>query len=384
MLLDKEQLVSLVLLVGCVGLLVCTRFNVPRNALIYSTLVALFLLFSLLFTLLRGREFSLELLLGPIGNVIIVCAVSAGVLWLGRSGAQYAVNRISILACIAAVSVLLSPWIYPWYINPPPDSGRLAGVFANPNEAAMVCGIGVALCIDRYSNEGRSLWLLCALICAAGALATFSKAGMAGLLVVVGAAFARGALARRGATFVVLAGIALAASVAFLGWGLDDLDPRQLKRVEGFLNLARFSVDENTSSNRNFVWQAAIEQIGHNWLILGGGLGSMREIVGGLFEDGSWRGAHNFWLVLLGEAGIVVLALFASFGIWIAGKILRANFMRVGLLGIFLVFLVDTFSSHNILELRFYALFIGVVLGALRIDEVELKRVSASAAGVAS
>lgn len=75
MLLDKEQLVSLVLLVGCVGLLVCTRFNVPRNALIYSTLVALFLLFSLLFTLLRGREFSLELLLGPIGNVIIVCAV---------------------------------------------------------------------------------------------------------------------------------------------------------------------------------------------------------------------------------------------------------------------------------------------------------------------
>lgn len=357
--------VSGVLALCVLGALLSTRSRLSQLGVEYATAVGVFLVSAIACSLAFQDKLQVSFILGPIGSVVLVIATASAARLLSRQEFERLLTVSAWVCGAAAISVLASPWLYSRYLHPPEDITRFAGVFANPNEAAVVCAMGLALGLHRLTRSGEAPFIVLSIVSMAAVATTLSKAGALAVAAVLMIAITAGGRQRAAAVKVLVLTGGVLAIAGFGGLTSGLLEGRALERATELAKLLQLQVDQETSTNRTVVWAEAWRQIANRGLLLGSGLGSMRAIVDGLFENGSWRGVHNWWLMILGEAGVAAFAAMLWYFIRLAWHASRASDLRHLTLAYLSVFAVDSLSSHNLFELRFHSFFLGLVLAAL-------------------
>jgi len=237
------------------------------------------------------------------------------------------------------------------------NSSRSAGLYANPNGAGIAANIALTLAFGNLYFQKNNVMINYAIILLSlyAAFLTFSKAAMiVSILIVFGSFFLIAAKFRklqsfqrkRILTFISLAFIAIIYIGSVFGSYLENLDLQQLQRIQYTLELVQGNVNHQTTSNREEVWMVAFEKILNN-PVFGYGLESFHSI------PGIGYGAHNTFLMIWGESGIITLFLFLLFFIRasIDALFIRNKALLIIVFGIFCVYVFqDAFTSHNALE----------------------------------
>ena len=152
------------------------------------------------------------------------------------------------------------------------------------------------------------------LVAVAALVGTFSRTALVVLPVLVLGALlvSRGAQRKRLAGGTLIIGLAVVGVLANVD--LDLLDARQIARLDSLsVMVERSAIDDVSLAGRATLWRLALDQALESPLF-GNGLGSLHELEGAWYnDDGVLLGAHNQYLILLGEAGFVPLVLFVSF-----------------------------------------------------------------------
>ena len=189
------------------------------------------------------------------------------------------------------------------------------------------------------------------------------------------------ALPRRSAWGIILVAVIVLAGVALYGTGL--LPSSITARLTGFVSYVQFQDvrgaginDANYSVVERFAhWQAALEMFRHNpWL--GVGFGAY-EAAYRQFALINWPyalgHAHNYYLTVAAESGIIGLVTYAGFWIVVFGQTWRATRRTRGLARGVAVGLLGSWthlSVHNLLDNLYVNnvhLQIGVLLGLLAV-----------------
>jgi hypothetical protein len=271
---------------------------------------------------------------------------------------------------ISALSVWASPLIYPFFVNLPPSSvSRMGGFFGNPNEAAAASLFAVGLTL-ALPFQVRLLQRTAIAVAAGAVILTFSKSGMAILVLLLGWHVFR---STQGIwRFALILGLIIllvliqdfdAFLVGIADSPLLDLDASQHRRLLAVADILSGKVDATTTTGRTELWGLVLAKSWENFPF-GTGLGTAHHIVGGIIEGEVWQGAHNTFLMLLGEAGPLPPLLVVAAVTGIAHHALfraRGDVERYALpvLGI------ELLATHSALGTRYTNLMLAIVLGLL-------------------
>ena len=323
--LGVERVFSALMLLCCLVLLAGMLRIRPREALgvpgmlILSCIVS-YLGIGVVVAIANGAELrtqmTLYLTLYLTSLLVTFAAAIGGRLVWRRVGDAGVLTGVLIILSASCLLILASPWLLEVFRNPPVDgSYRYFGSFANPNNAALVASLAIVTALALLARGRHTFFMYGALLVAVAAtVGTLSRTallllaplGLMMLLVTRGAALRRVAV---GIAIVVL-------GAAGLGAALDPgaLDERQIARLESIRQLRDVSTIEDVAlAGRATLWRLAWDEARES-PFAGTGLGRLHELENAwLNQDGKPMGAHNQYLLLLGEAGIVPLLLFVSF-----------------------------------------------------------------------
>jgi O-antigen ligase len=269
---------------------------------------------------------------------------------------------------ISAASVWASPLLYKFYVNLPLSSQqRMGGFFANPNEAAIASLLAVILTLGMPFRL-RLLQLALVLMAAGAVVLTFSKTAMTCLIVILGwYVFQR---ARSAILFVLPVAVSLAVItvqdidnilLAMTENEIVEFDQVQKDRILAVGKILGGEIDERTTTGRTYLWQLVAEKAWDRFPF-GSGIGSAHNIVGGVLENDVWQGAHNSFIMILGESGpFPALLLAASMVALFLG-------VRRSAAGSFewpclLILGVDMMATHTALSTRYHNLALAMLLG---------------------
>jgi hypothetical protein len=269
---------------------------------------------------------------------------------------------------VAAVSVWVSPILYQFYVNLPLSSEqRAGGFFANPNEAGAVAVFALVLTLALPFRR-LPLQIATLLMATGSVFLTLSKTGMS-LLVIL---FVWHLVRNLKGPAIAVALICAAAVVATIqdprvvletiaDQQYVEFDSYQRGRILAVADILGGQINETTTTRRTILWSIATERASQQ-ILLGDGLGTAHYMVGGLFENGEWMGAHNTVLMLWNESGPVPAILFvAAMAAAVAGCIkYRLCAVELTCLG---VLAADLMGTHSALVTRYDNLMLAIVLG---------------------
>ncbi len=362
MLAGVSQAFSLVIGFIAVVLAATSYQSVPQLGWYTTAFIVLFLLLSLLFSSVLESTTNLQFVFGPVGFGLIMLATSGGAALLPSDQIERLLTGLCWLLALISVATVLSPYLVAYYEVAPLDSLRSSGLFLNPNAAAVTANIGCALGLSCYFDSQRRIYIVLALISAAAIFVTFSKTGFITLFVLAIIAVAIAPSGRRWQASSSILVIGVLAVLTYLLW-LPDLHALQLERISAAGRILFTGLDEELSTGRTIVWQVAASNIADHGVFTGMGLGTMRELEGGVFQRGAWQGAHNFWLVLVGESGLIPAIMFALLLLSLALRCIRVKSSRYFVVAYIVILVADTMASHHIFETRYHAYFFGLVIG---------------------
>lgn len=251
--------------------------------------------------------------------LIITGAAYGGAMAARRHGSEKLMRILLLLLALNCLLTLASPVLATWYRFPSPElSYRFSGVFWDANEAGLVGCLAVALGLALLGRgEVSRVWglLLALVLSAVAALASFSRIAIVVLLLLLCChLFSRARVARLTVMALVFVGGGLALNVDRL-----PLQPQQAQRVESLLNLGDFDFERHAlqsafECSRFHAWGQALPRVLEAPLS-GQGLGAFRFVKRSprCLEGGEFLGVHNFYLLLLGESGLIPLVLFLLF-----------------------------------------------------------------------
>jgi len=238
---------------------------------------------------------------------LLLTLAYAAAFWLARDrlttfGRRAFLAAVPVLATVVALDGLA----YYLFVNP----GRIQSTFINPNALGIFMVLGLLLLLARtgFSHEPFPLPGAMAVILGTTLLLTGSRGSVAALLLswafLAVAAFQKGqkgALARW--ALIALASVILASFLAALSaTSLDAL----LVRGESFVN--------SSVEGRLAFWRVALNEF---WArpLTGFGAGNFHTVYYTFWESGHWysRYAHNNYLQILAEQGLVGLMFFLAF-----------------------------------------------------------------------
>ena len=324
--------------------------------------VAAYVGFGLVFTRTGDYAIARDLAASYFSSIVIIVAVCAHVVSTSDAAFRSFVRLVGFLFFLTCVGTLLSNYISPFYLHLPPSAdSRAIGFFSNPNEAGMAA-VAAMLFVLWHPPKNSVLFGIQLCVCIVAAVSTFSKAAFIALLVVLAAHL----IARRRYAWAALAVLVYISLPTLLGElsisSAFELDADQRRRIAQVAELLGGQLNASTTTGRTTLLDIALARI-HVIFPLGDGLGSFHFIVGGLFEGDVWQGAHNAYLMTLGEAGIVPFVALVTWSLMTGYGALtgRSTFAWQ----YFCVWQVEMFSSHHALELRFHDLMIGLTLGVL-------------------
>jgi O-antigen ligase len=274
--------------------------------------------------------------------LVVLCKENAQ-LW-----ARYALLVAALLAVAINFYELFHPATFSLIV------GRSAGLYINPNRSGNALVLGMIFCMGILNQRFRVLLLLVVL---GGVVLTFSRAAIAGYLIVVMVLVLMGAISLRKSLLIGVIGIS-ALFVPLLVWwdelllqlkGLQILNQNVLGRIDSFTNSKGAS--DYSSIERHDVARAAWEMFTEK-PILGHGLASTRE----------WSYAvssHNQYLNFMVEHGILgafILPLLVLAVTWRASGEVRQTGLAFATFTLFI-----GFFSHNVLDERYFLIMFSLM-----------------------
>lgn len=301
-----------------------------------------------------------------ISILIILAAAIGGRIVVQRAGHENALLGVLGLLTASCALTLASPWLLRVFQNPPLDASfRYFGVFANPNEAGFVACLAVALALSFIRTGRFAVLAYGSLFVAVPALiGTYSRTALITLLVLVigGALASRGNERWRALGGMVAVGLFFVNTMTDMNAGI--LLESQIGRLESLIAaIENRSADDVTMAGRLTLWRLALDETLESPLV-GLGLGQLHSLdAAWLTDEGIPLGAHNMYLMLWGEAGIVPLILFVLFlaGMLRLGIGTRPNGLAAGAVGGWgMALLLTAITSHSLLLNRPANLIIGI------------------------
>ncbi len=316
------------------------------------------------------------------GLTVYVSAVGCRHLLLSSSSGS-TLFWLSLISMAAVTSVLVGIiWPELYTFLPRMVESRHGGLFLNPNDAGVVANIAATFCLARMLGGGRWLpYLAAVLLCGVAVVMTFSRTAMVIYVVLLAGTLLIATSKTRDANaglrrFLTIAAAVLA--VCAFGWFLlrgvrmlGELQSGQQQRIDTFTNLAQGREVDDALNNRLPVFKLGVKYWLHSPLIGHGlGVGTAMKI-----SANNYKGAHNTWLLILVDSGILPALMFAIFGVVWLREAWRCELpaVRAVALGYFLVFWLAVLTSHNTLTKRAENIALGAVIGMVAADR-ELRR----------
>ncbi|MCO5965390.1 O-antigen ligase family protein [Sinorhizobium meliloti] len=358
-----EQAFSPVLLAGsCYLVLGFGRWAVRDSTVIaFAAAIFLYLAFGTFFSGIDAPEAQFQHSLTYASSVLLLVGMAAFV--SSRSNEREILSFVRftkytlVLSC---VSVLFSHELHSLYTIPLSSMDRNAGLFGNANEAGITSAITLALVLS-FPERRVFVNIAHALITLAAVGLSFSKSSMLVTVIIL----LVHALRMRSLAHILLPAAALTVIGAFLVHpvAFSSLSISQQARLDQLPALLSGEITDETTTGRTSLWSLALDRIESNfpW---GSGLGQFHHMVGGTLHEDVWMGAHNSYLMVWGEAGLLAfVALVAASAIMLV-RSWHWRFVALPLL-YFIVLQFDLLSAHNVLGLRFHNLMMGLCFGIL-------------------
>lgn len=370
--------VGLVLMTPPVGFLLLRYWRVAASNGVVLAAVGPLLAY-LLFALLHGvpRDDQWGLVHRYLFSCMLFAVIAAHVVTSGDESVRRLTRMARDALFFSAVGVIFSPWLTDLYGRNVAND-RFGGLLENANEAGLMAV--VLLNFVLYRPYRRLIPNALAIAAAAMAAAvTISRIGLVLFLFsLVLFLFHRcrarlvliGCLAAVPLSFVLLSvsmEIFLRSDLALL------LNPRQALRVEEVYEFfsgywARTDSRSTNVGYRDLLWTQALAIVGGNFPH-GTGLGSFHHLEGGVVLDypngeRQWQGVHNMYLMIAGEAGVIVFVLLAAcYGRLLAKSLfMTADRLPLSILSVMLAYWM---TSHSGLGLRYEIVALGIAVGVL-------------------
>ena len=247
--------------------------------------------------------------------VAIVAAAVGGSLVLRRAGIRGLATGCLIILGTTCCLTLASPVLMEFFSFTHRDAYyRFVGVFSDPNDAGYVGCLAVVLALALLASHGRHRKLAGAVLVLGTAATILSSSRTSipalGLILLI---FSLSAHRFPKRYFVLVMGAAsILAFVLIAPDRLSFLPPDQIDRLSSVGALSELDVGED--NRRLYLWQIALPLIAES-PGLGNGLGEFHRLLTSGCGNGQVEpcGVHNLYLLFLGEAGVVPLALFLLF-----------------------------------------------------------------------
>ena len=298
-----------------------------------------------------------------LASMLLIAAAAVGARVVGTQiGEERLLRALLVVMAGSCVLIPATPWLMDVYLLPPEEGElRFSGSFSNPNDAGLFACLTVALALS-FIRGGRFRPVADGVLLAAVAALVLTLSRTA--LIILPALVAHGLLASRGIEQRRLLGVLLLAGVvlagAFTRLDTSVLDDLQLARWRSLLQIIdNRAVDDVSLGGRLTLWQVAWD-MALEAPLFGHGLGRLHHLEDGYYDDvGVLLGAHNQYLVLVGEAGFVPLALFVLF-LWTMARGSHRQALPGATNGWALVLAMFSLTADGILTLRTCNLLIGV------------------------
>lgn len=367
--------VGLVLLTPPAGFLLLRYWRfAASNGVVLAAVGPLlaYLLFALLYGVSRGDDW--RLVYQYLFSCILTAVIAAHVVRSGDESVLRLTRAARGALFFSTVSVILSPWLQP-YLNPDDRLHRFAGLWDNPNEAAVMTVVFLNFVLYRpYRRLIPNALAIAAAV--AAVMAAFSRTG----LVLFFLSLALFLFRRRPLAAVTACLAAVPLSFMLLSVLLDILlqsDLALLLTREQSTRVAEmylffegsFTRTQATSTYlgyRDILWTRAMAVIsGH--FPHGAGFGSFHHLEGGRVlntpTEVEWMGVHNMYLAIAGEAGVVVFVLLAAcYGLLLVKGLFRTDGLPFSI--IFVILLYWT-NSHAVLGMRYLIVVFAIAVGLL-------------------
>jgi hypothetical protein len=230
-------------------------------------------------------------------------------------------------------------------------TGRFSGFYQNPNFAGLICIIGYSL---SFSIDNKKYRLLGQLLFSIAGLVTFSRTFLS-LWILIGLVSL--AISYKNA-YKILIGVLL--FILFLSFG-DKFD-FNLRRLEAFSTILNGKItDEILEDSRAPTWALYYDKVLNN-PFFGNGYLSFSGKTYGIGENSySIQGAHNTFLMILGESGIIVFLYFTLIyvGFVVTGIRIFKNEPLIFLVSFSLF--IYMLTSHNYFD-NYIILFVSIWL----------------------
>jgi O-antigen ligase len=280
---------------------------------------------------------------------------------------------ISILGCLTiAFTLQLGIYTLPYVNQVNYIHDRLSGVYGNPNEAAVVATLTLALSLGALWRNGWSkrLGILGILAGLAALIGSFSKTAILcfvlQLLLAAGLHFTFYSRiekqTRRINNFIfgfLLYGIVqLGIAISYMA---AELPPSQQERILQIERILMGKGDKNDTSNRAGLVEAGLKKIAER-PFFGNGFGTMVNLSNAPNEVGERAGIHNIYFRIWGESGIFPILLYGLFWLlmfWRALFIPEVWLKITAMTGTTALVLYGA-ASHNFFEMVNICLYLGL------------------------
>ncbi len=278
--------------------------------LIVGTLVSCIVIGSIMAT--GGGSYPLEYILKYSGiSVVIVATAVGGSLVLHQTGVEGLAKGLLCILGVTCILILASPWLHDlWTFLPDRAAGRFSGVFQDPNDAGYMGCLTLTLALALIAvRRHRKLAGTVLVLSVTATILSNSRTAIVSLGL-ISLFFLLLSLRR---SFIVWLFFTGTVGVVALTVSVSDRVPFFSQREsDRILSI----VESGVSRERLFLWRIGLQRMAES-PILGNGLGTFSIMEGTALGDCNTRsgqcGVHNTYLLLLGEAGIVPLALFLLF-----------------------------------------------------------------------
>lgn len=363
-----ERLMSGLLLTSCLLIFVTHRFafvsTLGRTGMHFLVFMVTFVGIGTLMGLDRPDRLYNSMLHYSATLVFVVASA-----FIGRQAALHnylpriiaVVFWLGVASCLTFYLVAMFPSLRVFL----KDSNRYSGVFADPNEGGSHACIVMAAGFALLTSTQKRLWVICGILVAAGAaIITFSRGATITCLLLVFSQVLFSPVFKRKSMFIALSLLMAMLGYVFLAGAssFSFLTREQRERLQDItMLLTSASIDvETRSSGRDVVASEALD-IWRQSPVLGAGLGALMRM------PKTNLGAHNTYLVVLGESGVIASFFLAVFllSLVLGGWRAPPGVMRTFVLGYSVVLLLSLFTSHKLLIDRNHNLMLGLAIGML-------------------
>ena len=286
-----------------------------------------------------------------------------------KSSKESVVNFSRGVLLLVSVSIILSHYYYPYLKELPPSftgNQRISGFFLNPNEAGLSSVFFLNFILYRPYKKRIFNFIAIALALVNIAI-TLSKTC---LILLFASLILFFLLTHKWMPFVfmILSVPLLLLSLQSFVNTFEESDfelplaDDAIRRLHSMHVLLGGKIDDNATSYRISMWSRSVPVIVDHFPH-GTGLGTFYHIEAPFYQKGIWQGIHNMYLMIVGEAGFVVFALFiVCYGHLFALALSSKDKLPFGILLNALLFFV---TSHNGFTIRFLVVLLAIATGLL-------------------